>query len=137
MRTTLLRLPLLAGLLLAGQPQAFAAASILIWPIDPVIEDNQQATALWLENRDSKPVYMQIRVLGWQQTGGKDDYRNQSEVLASPPVATILPGKRQLIRLISRRRPPPDKSGLTASWSMKCRSKIKMAQRPTKARRWG
>ncbi|MBF4190273.1 molecular chaperone, partial [Serratia ureilytica] len=60
-------MPLLAGLLLAGQPQAFAAASILIWPIDPVIEDNQQATALWLENRDSKPVYMQIRVLGWQQ----------------------------------------------------------------------
>lgn len=102
MRSTLLRLPLLAGLLLTGQPQAFAAASILIWPIDPVIEDNQQATALWLENRDSKPVYMQIRVLGWQQTGGKDDYRNQSEVVASPPVATILPGKRQLIRLIKQ-----------------------------------
>ena len=44
---------------------------------------------------------MQIRVLGWQQTGGKDDYRNQSDVVASPPVATILPGKRQLIRLIT------------------------------------
>ncbi len=45
---------------------------------------------------------MQIRVLGWQQTGGKDDYRNQSDVVASPPVATILPGKRQLIRLIKQ-----------------------------------
>ncbi|CAI1666363.1 fimbrial biogenesis chaperone [Serratia entomophila] len=99
------RLPLTAALLLAGSPQALAAASILIWPIDPVIEDQQQATALWLENRDSKPVYMQIRVLGWQQTAGKDDYRNQSEVIASPPVASIAPGKRQLIRLIKQSAP--------------------------------
>ena len=53
------RLPLTAALLLASQQHALAAASILIWPIDPVIEDQQQATALWLENRDSKPVYMQ------------------------------------------------------------------------------
>ncbi|SUI68229.1 Uncharacterised protein [Serratia marcescens] len=77
------RLPLTAALLLASQQHALAAASILIWPIDPVIEDQQQATALWLENRDSKPVYMQIRVLGWQQTAGKDDYSNQSDVIAS------------------------------------------------------
>lgn len=94
------RLPLVAGLLLATQQQALAAASILIWPIDPVIESQQPASALWLENRDAKQVYMQIRVLGWQQTAGEDDYRVQTEVVASPPVATIAPGKRQLIRLI-------------------------------------
>lgn len=134
---TLFRLPLLAGLLLAGQPQAFAAASILIWPIDPAIEDNQQATALWLENRDSKPVYMQIRVLGWQQAGGKDDYRNQSEVVASPPVATILPGKRQLIRLIKQSPVAAGQNGLTGYWLTKCPSRIKTAQRPTRVRRWG
>lgn len=96
------RLPLTAGLLLAMQQHAMAAASILIWPIDPVIEESQPATALWLENRDNKTVYMQIRVLGWQQTAGKDDYSNQSQVVASPPVATIAPGKRQLIRLIKQ-----------------------------------
>lgn len=99
------RLPLTAALLLASQQHALAAASILIWPIDPVIEDQQQATALWLENRDSKPVYMQIRVLGWKQTAGKDDYSNQSDVIASPPVASIAPGKRQLIRLIKQSAP--------------------------------
>ncbi|MGO4744077.1 fimbrial biogenesis chaperone [Serratia quinivorans] len=99
-------LPLTAVLLIAGQQQALAAASILIWPIDPAIEDQQPATALWLENRDSKPVYMQVRVLGWKQTAGKDDYSNQSEVIASPPVASIAPGKRQLIRLIKQTPPP-------------------------------
>ncbi|MBP1129464.1 MULTISPECIES: molecular chaperone [Serratia] len=104
---TALRLSLMTALLLASQPHAFAAASILIWPIDPAIEANQPATALWLENRDSKTVYMQVRVLGWQQVNGKDDYHNQSNVVASPPVATIAPGKRQLIRLI-RQTPTPD-----------------------------
>lgn len=102
----IIRLPLLIGLLLPLQSSAWAAASILIWPIDPVIESQQSASALWLENRDNKPVYMQIRVLGWQQTAGEDDYHAQGEVVASPPVATIAPGKRQLIRLI-RQTPVP------------------------------
>lgn len=102
---TAFRLPLAAALIVIGQQQALAAASVLIWPIDPVIEDQQQATALWLENRDNKPVYMQIRVLGWRQTAGKDDYSNQSAVIASPPVASIAPGKRQLIRLIKQSGP--------------------------------
>lgn len=99
------RLLFAAALMLLGQQPVRAAASILIWPIDPVIEDQQQATALWLENRDSKPVYMQIRVLGWRQIASKDDYSNQSEVIASPPVASIAPGKRQLIRLIKQSAP--------------------------------
>ena len=49
---TAFRLSLMTALLLASQPQAFAAASILIWPIDPAIEANQPATALWLEMID-------------------------------------------------------------------------------------
>ncbi|WP_061770857.1 fimbrial biogenesis chaperone [Serratia symbiotica] len=99
---TLLRLSLMAVWLLASSNQALASASILIWPIDPVIEDQQPGTELWLENRDKVPVYMQIRVLGWQQMADKDDYSTQSAVIASPPVASIAPGKRQLIRLIKR-----------------------------------
>lgn len=102
---TLLRLSLMAVWLLASSNQALASASILIWPIDPVIEDQQPGTELWLENRDKVPVYMQIRVLGWQQMADKDDYSTQSAVIASPPVASIAPGKRQLIRLIKQSAP--------------------------------
>ncbi|MGP2469345.1 fimbrial biogenesis chaperone [Yersinia sp. 2540 StPb PI] len=80
--------------------QLYAAASVLIWPIDPIISDSDKATALWLENKDSQPIYMQIRVLGWQQVNTQDDYTPQSRIIASPPVATIQPGKRQLIRLV-------------------------------------
>lgn len=84
----------------AAAGAACAATSVMIWPIDPVIESDQRAAALWLENRDIKPVALQIRVLGWRQDGWEDLYaENQRRVVSSPPMATVLPGKRQLIRL--------------------------------------
>ncbi|HIH2753080.1 TPA: fimbrial biogenesis chaperone [Burkholderia lata] len=79
---------------------ARAAASVMIWPIDPVIESDQRAAALWLENRDTKPVTLQVRVLGWREAGGEDLYaEDQTRVAGSPPMTTVPPGKRQLIRL--------------------------------------
>ncbi|MBN3787163.1 molecular chaperone [Burkholderia sp. Ac-20353] len=79
---------------------AHAAASVMIWPIDPVIESDQRAAALWLENRDTKPVTLQVRVLGWREEGGEDLYsEDQTRVAGSPPMTTVPPGKRQLIRL--------------------------------------
>ncbi|MGH8081124.1 MAG: fimbrial biogenesis chaperone [Lysobacter sp.] len=87
----------LLGLIASGH--AHAANSILIWPIDPVIESDERATALWLENRGSTPAQMQLRVLGWSQKDGHDAYANQSEVIGSPPMIRIAPGQKQLIRL--------------------------------------
>ena len=88
------------SLLALGLAQsAQAASSILIWPIDPVLEVDQQASALWLENRGDTPANLQIRVFAWNQEGFDDKYQNQRDVVGSPPVATIQPGQKQLIRL--------------------------------------
>lgn len=92
--------------LLTGIPEARAASSILIWPINPVIEADQKATALWLENRGQAPVSMQVRVMAWSQTGYDDQLTPQKTVVGSPPVANIAPGKRQLIRLIGLQPAP-------------------------------
>ena len=87
-------------LLAVGVAQSVqAASSILIWPIDPVLEADQQASALWLENRGDTPANLQVRVFAWNQQGFDDKYENQRDVVGSPPVATILPGQKQLIRL--------------------------------------
>ncbi|WP_295956863.1 molecular chaperone [Rhodoferax sp.] len=72
----------------------------MIWPVDPIIEDGQQATALWLENRASDNVSLQIRVFGWSQSGTAENFENQDELIASPPLAVIPAGQRQLIRLM-------------------------------------
>lgn len=77
-----------------------AASSVLIWPIDPVIQSSEKAGALWLENRGSQPVTLQVRVLEWSQQGHADGYAAQKAVIGSPPMARIEPGKKQLVRLI-------------------------------------
>lgn len=86
------------GLLLASQPAA-AATSVLIWPIDPVLEADQKAGALWLENRGTTPANLQVRVFAWRQGGFEEQFQAQREIIGSPPVANIAPGQKQLIRL--------------------------------------
>lgn len=85
-------------LLLASQP-ARAATSVLIWPIDPVLEAGQKAGALWLENRGKETANLQVRVFAWRQGSYEEQFQAQREIIGSPPVANIPPGQKQLIRL--------------------------------------
>ncbi|MGO3999558.1 fimbrial biogenesis chaperone [Pseudomonas fluorescens] len=95
------------GALLLGVATAQAASSVLIWPIDPVLEADQQASALWLENRGNETANLQIRVFAWSQSEFNDQYQNQRDVIGSPPVAKIEPGQKQLVRLTRTREVPP------------------------------
>lgn len=95
------------ALLLLAAVKAQAASSVLIWPIDPVLEADQQASALWLENRGDDTANLQIRVFAWSQSGFSDQYQNQRDVIGSPPVAKIEPGQKQLVRLTRTREIPP------------------------------
>lgn len=78
----------------------YAASSVLVWPVYPNIEADQNAVPLWLENRGTSTVTLQIRVLSWKQQNMQDRYADQSNAVASPPFATITPGQRQLVRLM-------------------------------------
>jgi len=97
----------LLALVMLGAGHAQAASSVLIWPIDPVLEADQQASALWLENRGTETANLQIRVFGWSQSGFAEQYQNQRDVIGSPPVAKIEPGQKQLVRLTRTRDVPP------------------------------
>lgn len=89
---------LLAALALPAAT-ARAASSILIWPIDPVLEHDQRASALWLENRGAEPAQLQLRIFAWSQVGGEEHFQAQREVVGSPPMLRIPAGARQLVRL--------------------------------------
>lgn len=78
---------------------AQAAASVLIWPLDPIIEAGERGTALWLENVGRDAVTVQIRILGWSQQNSQDDFVAQQTVVGTPPFSTVPAGKKQLIRL--------------------------------------
>lgn len=90
------------ALLAVSAPRAAAqgaGGSILIWPVNPAIAADKRAAALWLENPGKTPVTLQIRIYAWAQTDGKNVYAEQDRVLGTPPVVTIAPGGRQLVRL--------------------------------------
>ncbi|MBC4035251.1 molecular chaperone [Klebsiella variicola] len=90
----------ITGLLLIVCNLCQGASSVLVWPVYPVIEADQSGVPLWLENRGTSSVTLQIRVLAWRQQGMQDRYSDQTSAVASPPFATISPGKRQLVRLM-------------------------------------
>ncbi|MBC3497043.1 MULTISPECIES: molecular chaperone [Pseudomonas] len=89
----------LIGLSLLASLPAGAATSVLIWPIDPVLEADQKAGALWLENRGTAPANLQVRVFAWRQGDYQEQFQAQRDIIGSPPVANIAPGQKQLIRL--------------------------------------
>ncbi len=99
------------ALLLLGPLPAPAAArgpgAVLIWPVHPVIEADRRAGALWLENPGETTVTLQVRVFTWAQREGKNLYAEQGDVVATPPVVTIAPGAKQLVRLTRLGAPPP------------------------------
>lgn len=95
------------GFLFMVTPALFAAApagaqqpgSLLIWPVNPVIEGDARAAALWLENPGNAPITLQVRVYAWDQQDGRNLYAEQGEVIGTPPIISIDPGQRQLVRL--------------------------------------
>ncbi|WP_422882422.1 fimbrial biogenesis chaperone [Pantoea agglomerans] len=104
--------PLRALLLLLSSTllsPAFAANSVMIWPIDPAINPEEKASELWLENRGNSTTMMQIRVFSWQQNNGQEQYQTQQQVIASPPMVRMEPGQKQLVRLIKQTPPPAGK----------------------------
>jgi len=101
--------PFFLSLFLMTGGLAYGASSVLLWPINPVLESDQSATSVWLENRGKQPVTLQIRVLAWTQSDFEDVYAPQKNIVASPPFARIEPGARQFVRLI-RQGPLPSQA---------------------------
>ncbi|WP_448501885.1 fimbrial biogenesis chaperone [Sphingomonas sp.] len=96
-----IRLCLLSAALFASTTVR-AQSAIVLWPTDPKIAAGEQATALWLENRGSEPVTLQVRTYGWDQAAGDDRHAATTAIVSSPPIAQVAPGERQLVRIIRR-----------------------------------
>ncbi len=81
---------------------AQATSNILLWPIDPVIKADEDASELWIQNQGNQPITMQVRIIRWRQEEGNERYSEQQDVVASPPIVRIDGNKKQLIRLIKQ-----------------------------------
>jgi fimbrial chaperone protein len=95
-------LGLTAAITMVIQAAPAEASAVVIWPVDPTIKAAEQSTSLWLENKGDTAVTMQVRAFGWAQPAGDDRLDPQDAVVASPPIARVEPGSRQLVRIIRR-----------------------------------
>jgi fimbrial chaperone protein len=93
--------------LLSGSLQA---ASLQVSPVSLDMPARQAAEGLWLSNSGTAPLQAQVRVYAWHQENGEDVLKPTNDVVASPPMLSIQPGQRQIVRIIrvgAGLAPPP------------------------------
>jgi fimbrial chaperone protein len=95
---TLLR-GLALACLLAAAPHA-AASGLQIAPTGLAFASGGPAQALWLTNTGDHELHAQVRAFRWSQGEGKDALDPTHALIASPPMLSIPPGGRQLVRVI-------------------------------------
>ena len=103
-------LALLSALCLAAP--AGLAGSFEVNPIRVDLTPAARAAAVTVRNSGAEPVVVQASVQSWAQQDGKDVLAPTSEVLVSPPIATIQPGGQQIVR-VGLRRAPDDRRQLS------------------------
>lgn len=80
------------------------AGSFHVDPVSLSLPVDKATTSLSIGNNASAPVGIRVSALRWTQVDGKDVYTPTSDVIASPPIFTLDPGGKQLVRLGLRRR---------------------------------
>lgn len=88
----------LAALLAFAGPAG--AASLQVAPTSLTLQAKQSADGLWLSNSGDAPVQVQLRVFRWTQNDGQERLEPTRDLVVSPPMQTLPPGERQLVRLV-------------------------------------
>ena len=82
------------------------AAGLQVTPTSLTLPVRKSADGLWLSNTGSKPLQAQVRVFRWIQEDGEERFEATRALAVSPPMLELLPGARQLLRVIRLGAPP-------------------------------
>ncbi|RYZ04203.1 MAG: molecular chaperone [Comamonadaceae bacterium] len=95
-----------AGLLLASLAWVASGARAAGLQVAPVLLEfgvAETAQVVRLSNSSDAPLRAQVRVLAWTQPGGADQLQPTRDLVASPPIMEVAPGRDQLVRIIRLR----------------------------------
>jgi len=79
-----------------------SAATLTISPVSVVFESGRASALLEVKNSEANPVTVQARIYAWSQAGNEDMLTPTSDIIMSPPIATIAAGGAQTLRLLLR-----------------------------------
>jgi fimbrial chaperone protein len=82
------------------------AASLQVSPVMVEIAAPGAASTLKLRNEGAAPIHAQIRVFRWSQANGEDKLEPTTDVVASPPLATLAPKSDYTVRLVRVSKTP-------------------------------
>src|SRR3990170_3108661 len=94
-----LRVPLAAFAWLIACAGPASAGSFTVNPVNITLPAGRQAASLTLTNSDAAPVSVLVQTYAWTQVDGVDVHTPTDNIIASPPIFTIAPGKTQLVRI--------------------------------------
>jgi fimbrial chaperone protein len=94
------------GFVIFMLPALAMAASLDVDPIRVDFTGQNTVTVLTLTNSGDGPATVQLEPVSWSQANGDDVYSSTREILATPPIFTVQPHAKQVIRL--GLRVPPD-----------------------------
>ncbi|KJM57670.1 hypothetical protein SS31_22310 [Pluralibacter gergoviae] len=76
------------------------AASLQMYPLVVNFCNGESVRPVYVKNTGTAPIGAQLRVYQWQQKNHADVLTPATQIIISPPIASIPPGKEQLVRLI-------------------------------------
>ncbi|MDP9195492.1 MAG: fimbria/pilus periplasmic chaperone [Pseudomonadota bacterium] len=83
-----------------------ARAALQVSPVIVEMAGETRATTLVVENRGSGKTTIQVRAFDWSQDNGEEALFPSQVLHVSPPIFTLTPGKRQVVRLVADRPAP-------------------------------
>jgi fimbrial chaperone protein len=90
----------LIGLVLVATPALpVQAGSFDVAPSTIDLSAKGGTAVLYVVNRGAKPITAQVEGFDWSQSDGKDQLTASHTLLISPPMAKLMPGERQVVRL--------------------------------------
>jgi fimbrial chaperone protein len=79
------------------------AGSFSVNPVRVTLSAKQPVAAITVRNAGAEPAVVQLETSAWSQDQGKDVLVPSTDVLATPPIFTVAPGKTQILRIGLRR----------------------------------
>jgi fimbrial chaperone protein len=83
-------------------PAPLLAAGFSVSPTRVEFAVGESVKGLRLHNSGERPIQAQLRVFAWTQVDGADVLEPSTDLVVSPPMATIPPGTQQLVRIVHR-----------------------------------
>ena len=86
-------------MMLVTEPQAALAGHFKVSPVRMTLASPEKIGVFNFQNQQQEPAAIQAEVMSWQQIEGVDQYSVSDDLIVSPPIFTLPPGGKQVVRV--------------------------------------